>query len=87
MILVNDNRVKVDISNVTPAWVLNKLDPKIALEVQVSTDLVVLWCALFQKYGEAKTATMIQRSLENAREVMKTADSQGEDIWEWGKSE
>lgn len=87
MILVNDNNVKFEISNKTPAWVLDKLDPKIALEVSLSVDLCVLWCALFSKYGEAKTATMIQRSLENARETMKAADSQGEDIGSWGQSE
>lgn len=54
MILVNDNNVKFGISNATPAWVLDKLNPKIALEVQLSADLAVLWCALFSKYGEAK---------------------------------
>lgn len=87
MILVNDNNVKFDISNEIPEWVFDKLDPKIALEVQLNADLAVLWCALFSKYGESKTATMIQRTLENARETMKAADSRGEDIGSWGQSE
>ena len=69
MIKVVQNHVTVGIDKDPLNEVLMKIDKDACHKASVCTDLQYLFVALFQKFGQAVTAEIIEESLKGAREA------------------
>lgn len=68
MIKVVQNHVQVGIDKDPLNEVLIKIDKDACYKATVCTDLQYLFVSLFQKFGQADTAEIIEEALKGARE-------------------